>query len=753
MKKCIIYIIPLLLLCSCAVSERAVRMSGGVIDEYSAPKSYRIRSRKYQAKSRALGSDQRISRSKVAGLNDTLVNVWPFFFASNNYWCALWPMIDSDPYGFAVRPLFNKEGDDCSVLFPLSAWNTSDKSGWIVNFVWEKRGFGFIPLTYQSWSDTTKKYYYTPLFIRSVNTRKLTPQLPFRTDSSFFCCLAYGEKSTEVKKTDTPHGWIFSHRKITDAFRNEWRYRYRKGNAPGKLPETAKELDTLKEQIFKMSPVVTDDTFGVFPLFHATNSSDGKDCFYMAGPFLAMRSKSENSSWQNLLFGLLFYSKESVFPTPFSPQGFWSHHARDNRIYLPFLFSGAHTWQNYTGKRFEIFSGLKAYRHNEPFSEAVPRLEKELKKISPDCRLPKEVVDWNTFNIYKSELAKKEQFETSTFSSFLAGPFFYCSKTPDKSKYVFPILLSGTSFSKDRSFFLSIPLLSWSERTSDKSAAAVLPPVIYWENSRKKSKLNKKIYSSDCQWSGKYQTVEEINKYAALGLFYRGKFAFTVAKEGVDHKAAEFVRKNLLELGTAYQSLEKERTLLAGRRKNALAWKTANKIEHYKKLIRLEELKAEEENLVKREKKLNDTRREVQEKASQLGVNIPDRAFSNRKESEKEVEKLLEKLSVTRWKEDIGNGLFFRKENFYNGNYHWHFCHILAGGSKSGDKESTHILHLLYRFRKESDRSETIVFPFISHVKEGESERTSFLWRLFSIGKRNGKTGGHILFIPFGEAL
>ena len=182
MKKCIIYIIPLLLLCSCAVSERAVRMSGGVIDEYSAPKSYRIRSKKYQAKSRALGSDQRISRSKVAGLNDTLVNVWPFFFASNNYWCALWPMIDSDPYGFAVRPLFNKEGDDCSVLFPLSAWNKSDGSGWIANFVWEKRGFGFIPLTYQSWSDTTKKYYYTPLFIRSVNTRKLTPQLPFRTD-------------------------------------------------------------------------------------------------------------------------------------------------------------------------------------------------------------------------------------------------------------------------------------------------------------------------------------------------------------------------------------------------------------------------------------------------------------------------------------------------------------------------------------------------------------------------------------------
>ena len=38
----------LLLLTGCASSERMFRMSGGILDEYSAPKSARLRSGKYQ---------------------------------------------------------------------------------------------------------------------------------------------------------------------------------------------------------------------------------------------------------------------------------------------------------------------------------------------------------------------------------------------------------------------------------------------------------------------------------------------------------------------------------------------------------------------------------------------------------------------------------------------------------------------------------------------------------------------------------
>ena len=110
-------------------------------------------------------------------------------------------------------------------------------------------------------------------------------------------------------------------------------------------------------------------------------------------------------------------------------------------------------------------------------------------------------------------------------------------------------------------------------------------------------------------------------------------------------------------------------------------------------------------------------------------------------------------MTELRWKEDIGNGIFFRKEKFYNGDYNWHLLGVLAKGEKNGDRESSSVLHLLYRHRKEGTRSETLFFPFVSHVEDGENHRTSFLWRVFSIGKRNGKTGGHILFIPFGERV
>ena len=121
------------------------------------------------------------------------------------------------------------------------------------------------------------------------------------------------------------------------------------------------------------------------------------------------------------------------------------------------------------------------------------------------------------------------------------------------------------------------------------------------------------------------------------------------------------------------------------------------------------------------------------------------------KKAEKALAELMEQCSTLRFYEDIGNGLFFRKEKYYNGDNNWRLLFFVAGGEKSGDRESTHILHLLYRYRKEGKRSERIIFPFISSVQDGEDSKVSFMWRVFSLSKRQGKTGGHILFIPFGS--
>ena len=205
------------------------------------------------------------------------------------------------------------------------------------------------------------------------------------------------------------------------------------------------------------------------------------------------------------------------------------------------------------------------------------------------------------------------------------------------------------------------------------------------------------------------------------------------------------------ELYKTQESIDRETAAIAKERSLADRWQPANEIERLKRLIRYEELK---ERQLKLDKKTAEYRKEVDKavgRAAKLGFSVDRAAFEKKADSEKALTEFMEKFTELRFYEDIGSGLFFNKKQYYNGDYNWHLFHILAGGERTEERESQHILHLLYRYRKEGKRSETIIFPFISSVQDGDDSRVSFLWRLFSLSKRNGKTGGYILFIPFGE--
>ena len=104
---------------------------------------------------------------------------------------------------------------------------------------------------------------------------------------------------------------------------------------------------------------------------------------------------------------------------------------------------------------------------------------------------------------------------------------------------------------------------------------------------------------------------------------------------------------------------------------------------------------------------------------------------------------------LRRSKEDIGSGLFFRKEYFYNGDSKWRLLLNIAGGEKNGSKENTHVLYLIYRNRRDGNKQEKLIFPFISIQKEGENSRVSFLGRIYQKSVVNGKSSGYIFFIPF----
>ncbi len=60
---------------------------------------------------------------------------------------------------------------------------------------------------------------------------------------------------------------------------------------------------------------------------------------------------------------------------------------------------------------------------------------------------------------------------------------------------------------------------------------------------------------------------------------------------------------------------------------------------------------------------------------------------------------------------------------------------------------------LWYLYRQRSTETETTrdLFPFVSWDSGEERSRFSFLWRLFNWERNGDKTGGHVLFIPWGD--
>ena len=57
------------------------------------------------------------------------------------------------------------------------------------------------------------------------------------------------------------------------------------------------------------------------------------------------------------------------------------------------------------------------------------------------------------------------------------------------------------------------------------------------------------------------------------------------------------------------------------------------------------------------------------------------------------------------------------------------------------------------RSAKFAVKSEKLYFPFVSIREDGPDRRFSFLGRVYQKTVRNGRTGGYILFIPFGERI
>jgi hypothetical protein len=74
------------------------------------------------------------------------LNLWPLAYAEPTGGSVLWPLIDFDGHGFAVRPLVSRDDEDLDVLFPLSHFDLGTGDGWALNWYSLGDNVGLFPL-------------------------------------------------------------------------------------------------------------------------------------------------------------------------------------------------------------------------------------------------------------------------------------------------------------------------------------------------------------------------------------------------------------------------------------------------------------------------------------------------------------------------------------------------------------------------------------------------------------------------------
>ena len=765
MKRTLNYTIlfsALVLLTGCASSERMTRLSGGVVDEYSAPSSYRLRSKKFQQVTPKISSPARSEKIQVAGLNDTLVNIWPFFFRSNAYWSVLWPFIDCDEYGFAVRPFYNQEGDDHSIFFPLSSWNTAEKSGWVLTGAWGPGYAGCLPM-FWTWNQKDGAFggYYTPLVFYWGDRAKLTNRYDFReyaynrfakNDLSLFALLAYYSRGQEVycgnKERLLQCSSDLSDKYNRKELQTQWRYLY--GNTRP-VPKNAQELEQVQQKIIDTLPKVDKVSYGFFPLFHRQTKSNGE----YSNRFLLLFG---NSQTRTRYTGAYEYSADcaglllgeytnTIYPRK---DNHFSRHSKKSFFSLLLMSCYEKNLNYVSNDKLKLVQKLYNYNHT-PFEERKKEVTELLKKLNINQEIPPEVVDTDTLEAFVDKIKNSIELPTQESCLYTTLPLFWFSGNSKNSYWLLPALLSWGEKTPYKETFSSIPLMTFAKTTAKHSWATILTPAVYYRSTDKRAPEDCPILSADEVMPPNRKCVEEMSQYAACGIFYRGRMAFNVTNGKVGAHTLEQIRNALLQFPAKYSRLREENKNINSETRRNDKWQTKTEIERLRKLIVYEELKIRRQKMQRDLDELNKLTLDTVELAKKIGFPLEKSTFEYSKTARAAAAELVKKYCTLKYHEDIGSGLWFQRKNFHNGDYRWHFMHILAGGSKTSERESEHILHLFYRYRREGSRSEALYFPFISHVKDGKDSRFSFLWRLFSISKRNNQTSGYIFFIPFGK--
>ena len=737
----------------CASSERMSRMSGGVFQEYAAPHDRRIRSERFQKHTK---KHEKARSDLVGRVEETPVNVWPFFFSSEYYTAIMWPFVDWDDYGFAVRPFYNMEGDEHSILFPLSAWNVADRDGWVLLFNWDKDGWMFFPLAARSETKDERWRYYTPLFIQHKDLRPL--DLKHMKQESFTEFML-GYHSGERKLDDGEWSWEFWHAdKLDDGLRRYLAYKCPRAGVL--IPTTAGELKEVRKEVAAKLPVKEEESVGFIPLFHVMWSKDSylwRGIGYLVG---GENSAERGFKWDVLGPLVMFYGNDPP-PTPW--QGLGSQSSKRNFVSIVLLSFFARETTFVDEGKYKLIRKLygHAWTPDEEFARELPEIRKELKRLDPALELPDTVTDGDVLKLYLDDLGKTEKFrnlDLPVYRSYTGGflPLFFYNESEDpKAEESFFSLAGMTGWSrgeKERSFW-SIPILTFAGKDETEEWFNIAPPLVWRSKTGVKKRIGTPIHAANTRWAKDEDCVSVRGDYSLCGLFYRGAMTYWAAKPGVNHQTAEIIRRRLPGLFAERKRCAENRADLEEkyRKEEAYRPKPNDEVDFFRKQLNLAELRRDLNKLRIEEAGRAEEYAQLRRKAAKLGVALAEKLPEKREEIDAALERLFDATAELHSQSDAGSGFFYRKEVSHNGDYNWHWMGFLAGGEKTGDREHTHILQFLYRFRRDGKRAEKICFPFISIREDEHGSRTSVMGRVWQKTVKDGKTGGYILFIPYGE--
>ena len=684
-----------LLLAGCASSERMMRTSGGVLQAYSAPQKERLTSGKFPVANPAKAvQSERDHLQGVGGIRDTLVNIWPFFFRNRDYVSCLWPMIDYDPYGFAVRPFFNQEGDDYSILFPLSAWNPAKRHGWVLNSYWnraEDKDFcGFFPLFHHGPTGG----FYTPLWVTGhKENRKHDPI-----------------KSPMISQDFNLIALLFYYN--SDVW---WRTVYERG---------------LEKQVKS-----TERYGGMFPLCHWESDPD-RTSFRFLGWLPHYRNNKRETDFRFLGWLLGGYRKERAYGLP-SVDGY----AGDRRWGSFALLHFFHHAYFYTDTpQARAFARLNEDGEKLLKTGKRAEIDRELEIISPGAKLPAELKKWHELRRYLEELQETAPPESRGYTTGGVFPLYFQMIQETYGFRVLPALITWWHWTKDDSGFFSLPILTWTSREPMESTTAVFWPFGYYSNEERFKPENAVILPPESrQWHG---ILAKRSGWSFCGLGHHSSRTFYTTKPGYDVKAFESLRREVWSFGLAMKELENRRAALAKRRKKV--WPRRDKIEEYTYLIELERIRIEEEAIAKAADELELRAGKIVKQAAAAHLDLDPR---DREKAMKTIFGACEKFT----RDKVGSLVFYERETDSRGGFRWHVLFKLATGEGTPDREDTQVLQLLYRHKRRGTQSETVYFPFVSIQRDGEDSRVRFLWRVWERTVEKGKTSGHILFIPYGN--